>query len=451
MKQAIAATALSLFTFFASFSLLRGQELAPAVTLDYAGLGRGLVEALVRGDFAGAEMNFDETMKDALPPEKLADVWKILKAQVGKYQRVNGVRIERSFPYHIVNITCEFTQMPIDVQVTYTQNGKIAGLFFVPTKVTAEYRLPDYAKPDKFSDKETIVGSSKWALPATLSLPTGEGPFPAVVLVQGSGPQDRDESYGPNKPFRDLALGLAARGIAVLRYEKRTKQYGLKCAAIKDRFTVKEETVDDALSAVALLRGRPEIDRGKIFVLGHSLGGMLIPRIGLSDQGIAGFIVLAGNTRPLEDLILDQVNYLFGLDGKISAEEKTLREEIMAQVAKVKEPGLSAATPSDQLPLGVPAAYWLDLRGYQPAEAAKNLSSPLLILQGARDYQVTSADFEGWERSLSSRSNVEFKMYPKLNHFFIENEGKITPAEYEQAGHIAKYVIDDIADWIIKH
>ena len=100
------------------------------------------------------------------------------------------------------------------------------------------------------------------------------------------------------------------------------------------------------------------------------------------------------------------------------------------------------------LPLGLPAKYWLDMRGYSPPEAARDLKQPMLILQGGRDYQVTMQDFEGWQNALSSRQDVQFKMYPRLNHLFIEGEGNSTPAEYEQAGHVAEIVVDDIARWI---
>ena len=426
------------------------QELAPAITLDYAGLGQELVTLLGKGDFTAANRNFDAAMKDALPPAKLSEVWQLLKAQVGVFKRQTGVRMFRSYPYTIVYVTCEFVQAPIDVQITYSLEGKVAGLFFVPIQAIAKYRLPDYAQPAKYSEKETIVGSSEWALAATLTLPVGKGPFPAVVLVHGSGPQDRDESYGPNKPFRDLAVGLASRGIAVLRYEKRTRQHGPKMLLIKERITVREESIDDALSAITRLRERTEINHSRIFVLGHSLGGMLLPRIGQADPGIAGLIVFAGNTRPLEDLILDQINYLFSQDGVVTAEEKSQLVTISAQVARVKV-ALSDSTPAAILPLSVPASYWLDLRGYQPAETAKNLKIPMLILRGERDYQVTVVDFDGWRKSLWERPDVEFKSYPKLNHFFIEGEGKITPAEYDLAGNIAPYVIEDIAAWIMRH
>jgi len=431
---------------------VRAQDLAPTVSLDYSGLGQELVTFLSKGDFTAAGRNFDATMKSAMPPAKLSEVWQALQEQVGKFKRQTGVRTAHIFPFTIVYVTCDFIQMPIDIQITYNEVGKVAGLFFVPTQFQAKYRLPDYAaRPGTYVEKELIVGSSEWALSATLTLPNGKGPFPALVLVHGSGPQDRDETYGPNKPFRDLAYGFVSRGIAVLRYEKRTRQHGAKMALLKDHITVKEETIDDALAAVALLRGREEINHDRVFVLGHSLGGMLLPRIGWADPAIAGLIVFAGNTRPLEDLILDQIDYLFNQDGVVTAAERIQLETIKMQVARVKGPALSDSTPAAELPLGVPAGYWLDLRGYQPSETAKNLKMPMLILRGERDYQVTTADFEGWQKSLSVRADVEFKSYPKLNHFFIEGKGEITPAEYDLAGNIPAYVIEDIAAWVMRH
>jgi hypothetical protein len=294
------------------------------------------------------------------------------------------------------------------------------------------------------------VGSGEWALPGTLTLPVGDGPFPAIVLVHGSGANDRDETVGPNKPFRDLAWGLASRGIAVLRYEKRTKQYAAKFTGEgRAKLTVKEETVDDALAAVALLRQTKEIDPARIYVLGHSLGAYLLPKIGVADPQITGLIGLAGPVRPLEDLILEQYTYVLSLDG-VSAEERAQLDELAAQVARVRDPGLSATTPAVDLPLGIPASYWLDLRGYNPAEVAKGLTQPMLILQGGRDYQVTVVDFEGWQSALASRSSdgTRLKLYPNLNHLFMAGEGKSTPAEYEIAGNVAEEVIVDIADWI---
>ena len=169
-------------------------------------------------------------------------------------------------------------------------------------------------------------------MPGTLTVPNGKGPFPAIVLVHGSGPNDRDESIGANKPFRDLAYGLATHGIAVLRYDKRTHVHPEQFANIV--FTVKEETIDDALSAVALLRTTAHIDPTRICVLGHSLGGMLIPRIGLADNRVAGLIVLAGATMPLGDTMLRQVRYLAEAQGPITPEVQQQLDAISGQIAR---------------------------------------------------------------------------------------------------------------------
>ena len=285
----------------------------------------------------------------------------------------------------------------------------------------------------------------------TLTMPVGQGPFPAVVLVHGSGPQDRDETIGPNKPFRDLAWGLATYGIAVLRYEKRTRVYGQKLQQDKKlltSFTVYEETVDDAISAVALLSQTPGIRPDRIFVLGHSQGGMMIPRVAQKDKQAAGFIIMAGLTRPLEDAILKQNRYLLSISGLSGEEVKKRLEELENKVAKIKSL-TGADANSAEVILGVAPAYWLDLRGYNPVEEARKIDKPLLIIQGKRDYQVTEEDFEAWKKGLKGKAKVTFKLYPDCNHFFLEGKGLITPDEYlYRAGNVSEEVVKDIAGWI---
>jgi dipeptidyl aminopeptidase/acylaminoacyl peptidase len=270
------------------------------------------------------------------------------------------------------------------------------------------------------------------------------------VLVHGSGANDRDETHNnpANKPFKDLAWGLASRGIAVLRYEKRTKQYPGKLGSIKNP-TVKDETVDDALAAVALLRKTPGIDIDKIYVLGHSLGGYLIPRIGKRDARIAGFISLAGATRPLEDVVLEQKNYFARLDGTVTKEEQADIDEFKQLVAKIKSLKDSDRD-STEMYYYVPASYWIDLKNYNPPQEAKSLKQPILILQGERDYQVTMTDFQNWKNALGSNKNVSFKTYPKLNHLFMPGEGVPSPSDYQKTNHVLLDVITDIADWILK-
>jgi len=173
----------------------------------------------------------------------------------------------------------------------------------------SQYTPPQYVNPSLFTEEDVTVGSGQWTFPATLTIPKGTGPFPAVVLVHGSGPNDRDETYGPNKAFKDIACGLASNGIVLLGYEKRTKQYPQESAAIQN-FTVQDETIDDTLAAVEVSNNSSIVSQSEIFVLGHSLGGMLAPRIALQDSKIAGLIILARATRHLEEFLLEQTRCL---------------------------------------------------------------------------------------------------------------------------------------------
>ncbi len=308
---------------------------------------------------------------------------------------------------------------------------------------------PSYVNEKLFHEQPLTVVNGKFELPGTLTIPVGNGPFPGVVLVQGSGPHDQDETIGPNKPFKDLAWGLASRGVAVLRYTKRTQQYGAASSADYNSLTVEDETMSDARAAVALLQKQPGVNPKHVYLLGHSLGAMLAPRIAASDAQIAGIIVMAGNTRPMEQLVVDQVNYLGALPGanKDAAEKQIAAAEEFKK--QVEDPNLKQGTVVDMLGAKIPASYWLDLRDYKPAEIAAKLSVPMLILQGGRDYQVTKPDYEGWQKALAGHSNATLKWYPQLTHLFIAGTGLSTPQEYDQPGHVSEEVVSDISAWVV--
>ena len=439
----------SFVPFVLAAQILLAQSPPPtlAAPKNPVSVATGFIDLLLKGDYPAAAALEGGPMKDAAPAAKLGEIWTGIQTQLGAYKRRLGTRTERQTQYDMVFVTTTFEHQTVDLKVVVDDGGQVVGFFILPVQAAvppADLAPPPYAKPDSYRERELTVGSGEWALPGTLTTPVGPGPFPAVVLIHGSGPNDRDETVESNKPFRDLALGLASRGIAVLRYEKRTRKYSGKIAEVKG-FTVQQETVEDALIALALLRSSAGIDPRRVFVLGHSLGGMLLPRIGQSQPALAGLIVMAGAARPMEDLILDQVTYLAGLDGVVTDPEKKQMEGLRAEVAKVKalKPGATESV------LGAPASYWLDLQGYDPVQGSKYLPQPMLILQGERDYQVTMADFAAWKKGLASKPNVTFKSYPKLDHLFLAGEGKSSPAEYEKPGHVDAGVVNDIAAWIL--
>src|ERR1041385_4552384 len=401
---------------------------------DAAGVARKALDLFLDGKYADGVAMFPPENKKFLPEAGLAKVGAQFKTY-GALSKIDEPSIQKSGSNTIVVFPAHFEKQNINFRYIINQAGQVAAMFILPGEVP--WTRPAYSKPDTFQEREMTVGTDQWKLPGTLTAPKGSGPYPAIVLVHGSGPNDRDETIFATKVFKDLAEGLASHGIAVLRYEKRTKLYGARVAGMQN-FTVDDETVTDAARALALLRTQKEVNPQRVYMLGHSLGGYVSPRIAEEDGKLAGIVVLAGNARPIEDLIVEQAEYL-GMPAK-------QLEGLKAQAARVK--ALESADADAPKVMGMPVSYLLDLKGYDPVAAAKKLTVPMLFLQGERDFQVTTKDLALWKTGLAGRKDVTFKTYPALNHLFVAGEGKSTEAEYRKPGHVAPEVIDDIAKWI---
>jgi pimeloyl-ACP methyl ester carboxylesterase len=405
--------------------------------------GREIVERIAAGSFAEVAARFDEAMSRAMSADELAALWGAVQAQAGAFRAIESVRCDPAGANVVAAVTCAFERASLEIAVVFDASSRIAGLFVRPA---ASRSLPAYAALDRIEEREVTIGA-RYPLPATLTLPRDARLVPALVLVHGSGPNDRDETVGAVKPFRDLALGLASRGVAVLRYEKRTRVHGP--ALVRDygeSLTLEEETVEDALLAAALLRGLPAIDPARVFVLGHSQGGSAMARIARKDAALAGFILLAAGARPLEDAIVSQLEHLLSLDPDGAALRDEL-ERARAAAGRVKRLATEPA-PASELLLGIPAPYWLDLARDPPVALASE-PRPILVLHGDRDYQVTSADFDAWKAALGS--NAELRRYPRLNHVFVEGDGPSHPGEYLAAAHVALEPIEDIAAFVAAH
>ncbi|PZR66928.1 MAG: hypothetical protein DLM63_07940 [Solirubrobacterales bacterium] len=296
----------------------------------------------------------------------------------------------------------------------------------------------------------TAVSVGSPPLRGTLMLPArAAGRVPALVLMSGSGPHDQDETVGASAPFRDLAAGLAARGIATLRYDKRTFDYP---ASVDARtFTAQDEYVPDALAAVAVLRARPEIDPARVFVLGHSQGGTFAPLVAHADPRVAGVVLMAAAAEPFSRTLVRQIGYLAGLGGAIGARARAQVLTTQRLARQIDDPRLARLDPSTRLLDGTGPAYWLSLRRYDEIATARALPQPLLLLQGGRDYQVTIPDdLDVWRRGLAGRRDVTVRLYPAASHLFIDGSGPSSPLEYQTAGHIDPRVTRDIAAWIAR-
>ena len=407
-------------------------------------LAKEVAELLRKGDLDAVAARFSPQMAVALPKERFREVWNGLPTQLGALKSLGAPAVRGDGERESAWVPVEFEKAAVSILLAFDAEGRLAGLRIVPGGPPSPWSPAAYADPARAREREVTVGSGEWALPGTLTLPAGTpGPFPAVVLVHGSGPNDRDETVGGTKAFRDLAGGLASRGVAVLRYEKRTRVHGARMKSLE--VGLKEEVVDDALAALALLRAEPGVDARRVALLGHSLGGMLAPRIAGLDPRTAGIVVMAGNTRPPEELVADQMEHLVSV-GAATGEQATAVKADVARLRALKPDSPEAKTATL---LGAPASYWLAFRGYDPAETAKGLAVPVLVLQGGRDYQVTAKDLDGWKAAVGRTPRATIRLFPKLNHLFVAGEGPSTPAEYEKPGHVAPEVIDAIAAWAL--
>ena len=404
---------------------------------------RELWQLLASGQYEQFVAAGTEQVRKQFPAEQAEALWGGLAFQLGQYESIAAAKLTKVQGYDAVSLTCKYERGTATIRVVLDAEGAMAGLRIDGVTQDKPYEPPPYVKLDSFREEQVIIRCDGFELPAKLVLPKKPGPFPAVVLVHGSGPQDEDETVGANKPFRDLAWGLASQGIATLRYEKRTHKYPTAIDAKK--ITFNWETINDALAAAELLRKHPEVDAKRVFVVGHSLGAMAAPFIAQRDRRLAGIVLIAGNARPLLDVIEEQIEYLAKLDGEFSDEERLNLEGVKQATAAIRAGKLDEVK---KPLLGAPSEYWAHMHTFDPTVTAAKLTLPIFVIHGGRDYQITRAEHVLWKEKLAGRENVTLKLYDKLNHLMIPGQGKPDPAEYQRAGHVDARVIKDIADWI---
>ncbi|MBQ4104299.1 MAG: alpha/beta fold hydrolase [Clostridia bacterium] len=306
--------------------------------------------------------------------------------------------------------------------------------------------------------EKIIIGeNTKYPLNGLLTLPENiTEPVPAVVFVHGSGSSNMDEKVGQLTPFKDLAEGLANKGIASIRYDKRSFAHGLKMVRDKSTIiTVKEETIDDAILATELLKKDSRIDSHNIFIIGHSMGGMLAPRIDSEGGKYKGLIIMAGTPRKLEDVMLEQN------EAVLSSTKGLVNWIVRKQVAKLSGLFSGLYELSDEeakkkkVMGGTTLYYFKEMGEHSVADYLATTKKTMLIVQGEKDFQVSvEKDFNEYKRLLNDKTNVEFRLYENLNHAFVNylySDILKAKQEYNTERHIGEEVISDIADWIMKN
>lgn len=387
---------------------------------------------------AEAEAMFTPQMAQAIPAESLSTLWNSLGTLKSRGQPATSVHGDMQ----LVLMPLQFSNGGFVAQVVVDKQEKVAGLMLRPA-------APEKAAPPpataNYHDIDFVIPQARGALPGTLSLPKGEGPFPAVVLVHGSGPQDRDETVGPNRPFLDVARGLASQGVAVLRYDKRSYA---RPQDLDGDFSIDDETTDDAVAALAALGADRSVDSKRLFVLGHSQGAMLAPRIAQRSPDVRGAVLWAAPARSLLQIIPEQTRRVLAVDGQLGPNAEEQLAMLDTQIAAALG---DREVEASKLPLGVPQSFWKSIEAVNARSDARSLRKPLLLLHGGRDFQVTATDWRMWKESLEGQREVQLKEYPTLNHLGIASDGPVSPQEYTQPGHVDPVMINDLARWLKAH
>ena len=384
-------------------------------------------------------------MKEKFTQQVMTEIRTDIIKNYGEYEGNLGYQVQESGTYYIVTIGGMHKNKDLAYKLAFTVDGKIGGFTFQEISSVEDFFTSGISGAKEI---EVTFGDADYLIQGTLSIPdTGASSYPAVVLVHGSGPNDRDETIHGNKPFKDITAGLIEKGIAVLRYDKRTFTHKAKYEdpSIALEYTVYNELIDDAKYAVDFLANYEGIDANNIFVVGHSLGGNQAPRIAKDNDQVAGLIILAGNVTPLQDLVVKQYEYLLNLDGQISESEKTQIQGVVDAAKFIMSDELKKESDLN-MTLGLPGLYWMDIRDYDPTQVAKELKIPMLIMQGERDYQVTKDELELWKKGLGDQAI--YKSYPNLNHLFMTGEGMSVPEEYQTSGKVDDAAISDMATFI---
>ncbi len=401
-------------------------------------------ETMNNEKFEEAHGFFDESVKNKISTDELKLFWLRLGNSLGTYESVNGAQNRSQGEFYQVTLNCVFTKGNQGFTFIFNKSEKLVGFFVAPTASEAVYVEPAYGDTNLYREKEVELKFDGGQMAGLLTTPKNGTNFPLVVFVHGSGPSDMDESVGPNKPLKDLAAGLAAKGIASIRYVKRSMVYP---SYFTKAFTVKEEVLDDALTAVEMARNTPGINKSQIYVMGHSLGGMLAPRIAALTPDLAGIILAAAPARKLSDLIAEQNKYLYVSSGDTTSVMRLQFEETSREIDRTRLLKLGDIAP-DSVILSAPAAYWMDINNYDQLGSARKIKNRILVIQGENDFQVSVQDFNMWRTALASNKNASFKLYPDLNHLLSSQKQKGNGMQYRVPANVSPKLIEDIAVWI---
>lgn len=396
-------------------------------------------------------------LQSQLPADKLRRLARDLHDQYGARSALGEatVRLDRADPsLTYVRLPAFLERQSVTFSITVTPDGRVEGLHIVGLTPRGE-AVPRAAYVDgaRFDEQAVTLSTPAGPRDAILALPSGEGPFPAVVLISAVERHNLNESLGGAHVLRDLAQGLGSRGIAVLRPGDPVRaEAGGHAEALRE--PLDEIPAEVASAGLGYLGARGEVDAQRLFVLSHGWAGFVTSGVVARDAKervpAAGLILVAAPARASMDVVLGHVDSLSKLDGNIAPEEQDLIDQVIEARAAIRQPENTSRV--DTL-FDAPLGYWSKLDAHDPPTdlaAALDADSTLraLILHCGRDFQVTAEDFGIWRERLAAEARVTTRHYPTLNHLMADGQGTPNPNAYANPRPVAAEIIADIAAWI---
>lgn len=446
---------------FSSFAFQNKDSVDYSVVNNKA---KEFIDLFLKGENKEAYGYFNDEIKSLMDLQTFGQVKDQLQKQYGEFVNKEGMGNSFSDSLKIVEVVLKYQRALLNARLVFNDSSKIAGFFFIPTFPRANTEGVVYISADRFTEYEFTFGSKNWEVQGSVDVPKYKKSLYCVVMLSGSGPNNRNSEIGPNAPFMDIAQGLATNGIMSFRFDKRTKTYNKKMIADTTlNITLNEEYYEDADNAIDFVykyADSTKINIKGIILLGHSQGGSVVPYLlnySKNKDKIIGGILMAPPARPLEDLVVEQLTYIAELDNVIDDKEKKEIEKAQDVATKVKNINelekFKNVRNSTELPLGLPYEYWISLKENKFLENLKDEKQALFVLFGGKDYQVTAKDLSIVESVLADKLNqkdskYKIKFYDNLNHLFMKHDGIPTPEMYNQKNNVNEEVILDIVKWI---
>lgn len=409
-----------------------------------------LLQWLQEAKWTAASGLLSPELQQKVDSAQLEVIWQGLQLAQGELQKVGELvyreRNQQQFYYRQL----DFIKSSVRLELQFNASWEITALRLQPLSDEQLYLPPPYDHPKKYQEFSMRVKHDSIVLPAILTLPEGCKACPVVVLLHDIGPQDKDHSIGPTKMFRDLAVGLAAAGIASLRYDKRTFRYGPELMADLRVLNIENEVMEDALAALQLLRTVSEIDTQRIHLLGLGFGGMLAGTIASrSPLSIRSIVAVGSSPRPLPDQLLDQ--YIQLLSSELSYPNMQLAvQQLERQTQLAKSMKLGSDISADSLPLQLPAPYWQHLQKFDAVAGYWQTNAALWFVRGGDDYQSQAIDLQQWEMRLLGRDKATFSTLTQLNHLLMPSLLVPLTNTYQKQNNVNEEAMVSISRWLLK-